>query len=146
MNKETWIKTTLTIVSKSWFQFWKRPLGCQDGLFQAWLEPILLFPIIEKIMDIFQIQLPPEILPNLFHVNRIVNDKVHNLCNTQQKVVWIPISAIQESNQSSMFQKLLNSDVHSDDSVLATAVKCERKFATKVFNAIKAGDHSPASR
>ena len=45
-----------------------------------------------------------------------------------------------------MFQKLLNSDVHSDDSVLATAVKCERKFATKVFNAIKAGDHSPASR
>ena len=36
-------------------------------------------------MDIFQIQLPPEILPNLFHVNRIVNDQVNILLQYSTK-------------------------------------------------------------
>lgn len=63
---------------------------CQDDLFQAWLEQIILFPPIEKIMDNFWIQLPPEVLPKSFHIGRIVNDEVHNLlllqCSTKSDV------------------------------------------------------------
>ena len=73
-------------------------------------------------MDNFRIQLLPEIL--WFHVSRIVNDEVLNL--------------LQCSTKSGMNSNQRNTGIQQ----LATAVTCGRKFATKVFKAIEAGDEN----
>ena len=84
-------------------------------------------------MDNFRIQLPPEILPKLFHVSQVVNDEVHKLlqcptrsgansnqCNTEIQLVINVAKATQQS-----------ADVHRETSVLATAVTCGKKFVRK---------------
>ena len=64
---------------KKWISILEKNPKCQDDVFQAWFEQIILFPTIEKIMDNFRIQLLPEMLPKSFQVSRIVSDEVHNL-------------------------------------------------------------------
>ena len=98
-----------------------------------WFEQIILLPTIEKIMDNFWIQLLPEILPKSFLISRIVNDEVHNLqhcatksgvnsdqCNTVIQIVINGAKAVE-----------LSPDNLRDASVVATAVICGWKFATK---------------
>ena len=72
-------KKTIKNCVKKWISILEKNPKCQDDVFQAWFEQIILFPTIEKIMDNFRIQLLPEILPKSFHVSRIVSDEVHNL-------------------------------------------------------------------
>ena len=116
----------------------------QDDLFQAWLEQIILFPTIEKIMDNFWIQLPPEIPLKSFQVSRRVNDEVHNLQQSSTK------SGVNSDQCNTGIQLVINvakaaqpsADLHGDVSVLAAAVTCGRKFATKLLNSIKASDEN----
>ena len=72
-------KKTIKNCVKKWISILEKNPKCQDDVFQAWFEQIILFPTIEKIMDNFRIQLLPEILPKSFQVSRIVTDGVHNL-------------------------------------------------------------------
>ena len=51
---------------KKWISILEKNPKCQDDVFQAWFEQIILFPIIEKIVDNFQIQLLPEYFQNHF--------------------------------------------------------------------------------
>ena len=144
MNIKSWIlnKNSTNYHEKKLISILEKNPKCQDDLFQSWLEQIILLPTVEKIMDNFRIQLPPEILRKSFHASWIVNDEVHNLlqCSTKSGVnsdqcntgIHLVITAAKAAQ--------LNANVHGDASVLATAVTCGRKLTRKVLSAIKVGD------
>ena len=112
----------------------------QQFLFQTWLERIIAFPSIETIMDQHQVVIPENILPKSFNLSRIVDKEIKSLLSCS--------SHAPSSSRNTGIQLVINvaksaklsPDIYGDVTLLATAVSCGRRFATKVLNAIKNGE------
>ena len=112
-----------------------------ETLFKTWLEKLSSHPILITFLETNDIQIPESILPRAFSLSRIAKEEIKKILSSSSKT---GASASQRCVSTQLVINVakagnLNVDLHGDISLLADAVSCGRKFATKVLQALKDG-------